>query len=199
MITTALRVPYITAWSDEEMPHPLAFEFSAEVAGLRLTYPDPHPEDWVFGVLRARHGILRGGRPEWLKVNTLRQWQCMDHALCQVCGLPAADPETGRIWWLLTDADGTGDGYSNAPPTCKSCIPEAIASCPRLRSNASVCSVADCEPFAVLGDVFEFGAGGANLVERNVLVGLDEFRALAAVLAQQLVVTLHGLREEPLP
>lgn len=197
MTTTALRVPYVTAWSEEAVPHPLAFAYAAETGGLRLTYTDPHPSDWVYGVLRARHAHAPGrGRAEWKLVNTLRQWRCMKHHLCQVCGLPATDPETGRVWWVLTDA---GDGYTNAPPTCRACIPEALESCPRLRTSAAVYTVADCEPFAVLGDVFQFGADGAVLVERGALVELEAYRRLTQVHAQQLVVRLHDLRPEAIP
>ncbi|MCC5574439.1 hypothetical protein IMZ11_02135 [Microtetraspora sp. AC03309] len=197
--STTLRVPYITAWSDEAVPQNLAFRYHVEAGGLRLTYTDPHDSDWVYGVLRARQGLSQRGRPEWRLVNTLRQWRCMEHSLCQVCGQTAVD-ERERIWWVLTDTDGTsmGDGYTNAPPTCCACIPEAIASCPRLRTSAAVYTAGGSAPFAVLAHEFAFGTGGAVLVERNVLIDLDEFRRLNGALAQQLVVTLSDLRREDL-
>jgi hypothetical protein len=51
----------------------------------------------------------------------------------------------------------------------------------------------------VLAHLFDHGVGGAVLVERGVLVGLDEFRKLNQALAQQLVVELQDLRPEPHP
>lgn len=201
MTTPAIRVPYITAYADEEMPQNLTFRYHPEAGGLRLTYTDPQPTDWTYGVLRARHGLTRMGRPEWRKVNTLRQWRCMDHNLCQVCGQTARDSRTGRIWWILTEADGTNvtEGYTNAPPTCPGCIPEAITLCPRLRRSAQVFTAASSTPYAVLGTVLRPGTPVPVVVEDRALVLLEEFRRLTRVLAQQLVVRLADLRPEPLP
>ncbi|OPG10582.1 hypothetical protein [Microbispora sp. GKU 823] len=197
----SIRVPYITAWSDEEVLQNLAFRYHPEAGGLRLTYTDPQPTDWVYGVLRARHGLGRTGRIEWKKVNTLRQWRCMEHNLCQVCGRTALDEHTGRIWWVLTEADGTNvpEGYTNAPPTCRACLPEAIALCPRLRKSAAVYTARFSLPYAVLGTVFQPGTPLPVVTEDRALVLLEEFRRLHRTLAQQLVVTLADLRPEPLP
>ncbi|MFI7630304.1 hypothetical protein [Microbispora rosea] len=201
MTAPAIRVPYITAYSDEDVPQNLAFRWSAEAAGLRLTYTDSMPTDWVYGVLRARHGLGQTGRVEWKKVNTLRQWRCMEHNLCQVCGQTARDEHTGRIWWVLTEADGTNAtaGYTNAPPTCRTCLPEAIALCPRLRRSAAVYTARFSLPYAVLGTVFQPGNRLPVVTEDRALVLLEEFRRLNSTLAQQLVVTLADLQSEPLP
>lgn len=200
MSDVGLRVPYLTAWSDESMTPALEFVFHPEAGGLRLTYGDPISTDWRYGVLRARQGLTRGGRPQWKRVNTLRQWRCMEHRLCQVCGRSAIDPESGRIWWLVAEAPASRtQDYVNGPPTCRACIPEAIATCPRLGQAAALFTVGDCEPYAVLASVFRAGsAGRAELVERNALVRLEEFRALPALLAQQLVVLLHDVQPVPI-
>ncbi|MEU4695538.1 hypothetical protein [Nonomuraea dietziae] len=202
MTAPALRVPYITAWSGELITAPLMFAHHAEAGGPRLTYADPTLCDWQYGVLRARLGLQRGGRPEWKLVNTLRQWRCMEHWLCQVCGTSAIDPVTGRVSWLLDDdIDSTApdQGYTNAPPTCRACIPEALASCPRLRRGAAAYTAADVEPFAVLGHVFRPTQGrGAEVVDRNVMVRLEEFDRLTRTLAHQLVVLLSGLERVPI-
>jgi hypothetical protein len=191
------RVPYITAWSEESSSHCLAFAYHPEAGGLRLTYTDAQPNDWMYGVLRARQGVSRGGRPEWKLVNGRRQWRCMEHRLCQVCGGPATDPSTGRMWWLLADdisSTAPDQGYTHAPPTCRACIPVALMYCPRLHQEATVYTVADAEPYAVLGDVFRpVSGGGAVAVERSVMVHLDEFDHLTRALAYQLVVLLSGL------
>ncbi|MCG5220425.1 hypothetical protein [Streptosporangium sp. KLBMP 9127] len=194
----SVPVPYITAWSGEALPLNLTFAADPESGGLRLSYPDPVDQDWRYGVLRARQGLTRGGQPVWQLVNTLRQWRCMEYRLCQVCGRTAVDADTGRTWWVLADDPEDSDlgmGYANAPPTCRSCIPAAIASCPRLRRGAGVYTVSDCSPYAVLAHTFEpHPEHGATLVERNALVLLEEFRRLTCALSQQLVVILENLR-----
>lgn len=197
MSGVGLRVPYITAWSGEALSLALGFASHPESTGLRLTYLDPVPTDWIYGVLRARQGLTHGGRPEWKLVHALRQWRCMERRLCQVCGRSAVDGETGRTWWLLADDEdeaGPQVGYANAPPTCRKCMPEAVRSCPRLRQGAMAFTVSDCEPYAVLGHIFRPLARGVELVEQNVMVLLEEFQRLECMLAHQLVVLLHDLQ-----
>ena len=202
-MTTTLRVPYITAYSDELAPHPLAFLAHTEATdGARLSYADPIPQDWQLGVLWARQGIHRRGRPEWKVVNTIRQRRCMLHLLCQVCGQPAADPVDGRISWVLADDPSdtsAGAGYTNAPPTCARCIPEAIASCPRLRRGAAVYSVGSAEPYGIIGDVLRPSQRRPVEQERNVVISLDSFHRLEYALAKQLLVVLEDLHREPAP
>lgn len=203
MTATALLVPYITAWSGERLPYRLAFETHPEAAGPRLTYTDPTWYDRLYGVLWARQGLSRTGRPEWKLVNTLRQRRAMLHSLCQVCGQPATDPGTARTWWLLADDPSDtdqGDGYTNAPPTCRACIPQAVVSCPRLRRSAAAYTVTGHEPYGVLADVFTPRPdGGCERVDHNVEIPLEAFTRLETALAAQMLVVLHGLRREPLP
>lgn len=198
MTTTALRVPYITAYSEELAPHPLEFLAHPEATdGARLSYADPIPQDWQLGVLWARQGLHRRGHPEWKIVNTIRQRRCMRLLLCQVCGQSAADSWSGRISWVLADDPGdtsAGAGYTNAPPTCAQCIPAAIASCPRLRRGAAVYSVGSAEPYGIIGDVLQPSPQRPVEVERNVVIGLDSFHRLEYALAKQLLVVLEDLR-----
>lgn len=198
---TKRRVPYITAWSEETMNHALAFEWAGAAGGLRLTYADPHPNDWLFGVLWVRQGLALRGKPEWKLVNALRQRRCMLRKLCQVCGSTAVDSSTGRAWWVLADGpthDAKVSGYTNAPPTCFACIPEALTSCPRLRRGAAVYTVGDAEPYGVVADLFAPSIrGGFTQVERNTTLGLDEYRRLEWALAKQLLVCLRD--PEPWP
>ncbi|MBN6054485.1 hypothetical protein JYK22_21265, partial [Nonomuraea sp. RK-328] len=123
--------------------------------------------------------------------------------LCQVCGESATDCWTGRIWWVLADDPSDtscGDGYTNAPPTCHSCIPSAIASCPRLRRSAAVYTVGGSEPYGVLaGVVQESTSGGEIVLKKNVCLALDEFARLELAMATQLLVVLHDLRREAAP
>jgi hypothetical protein len=191
-----LRVPYITAYSDEPIAQPLRFTAHVEATdGLRLSCTNPVELDWMFGVLWARVGLHRGGRPEWKLVNTFRQRHCMLRLLCQVCAEPAALPD-GRISWILADdpEETSGPGYTNAPPTCASCVEEAIASCPRLRRGAKVYTVGSAEPYGVLGDLWRPSRHGAIETQRNVVVPLDAFHRLEYTLAKQLLVVLDDLR-----
>ena len=203
MTTTAVRVPYITAYSEELAPHPLAFVAYPEATdGVRLSYDDAVPQDWMYGVLWARQGLHRRGRPEWKVVNTLRQRRCMRLLLCQVCGESATDPVDSRISWVLADDPGdtsAGAGYTNAPPTCAQCIPEAIASCPRLRRGAAVYSVGSAQPYGIIGDVLQPSRLRPVEVARNVVISLDSFHRLEYALAKQLLVVLEDLRPEPAP
>jgi hypothetical protein len=198
--TTTLRVPYITAYSEEMTPHPL--EFAAHrgaTDGMRLSYADSVPQDWQLGVLWARQGLHRQGRPEWKIVNTLRQRRCMLRLLCQVCGLSADDD--GRTFWVLADDPGdtsTGAGYTNAPPTCRTCIPEAISACPRLRRGAAVYTVGGAEPYGVLADILRPDGRRPVEVERNIAIPLDSFHRLEYALAKQLLVVLDDLQPAPL-
>lgn len=203
MSTTTLQVPYITAWSGEAVDARLTLRWHPEAGGLRLSYRDEVAQDRMWGVLWARQGISRQGRPEWKLVNTLRQRRAMLRSLCQVCGQTATDHHTGRVWWILADDPSdtsTGDGYTNAPPTCRSCIPNAIASCPRLRRSAAVYTVGASEPYGVLaGVVQESTSNGDVVLKKNVCVALDEFARLELALATQLLIVLHDLRREAAP
>jgi hypothetical protein len=195
----SLTVPYITAWSDEVATGNLAFEtHPATGAGVRLTYTDAVDQDRMFGALWARQGLSRTGRPEWRLVNALRQRRAMLHSLCQVCGHSAVDPASGRTWWVLAD-DPTdtsqGDGYTNAPPTCRTCIPESLGACPRLRRGAAVYTVGSVEPYGVLAHTFRQADDGSFAkAEENAVIPLDAFLRLEAALATQLLVVLHDLR-----
>jgi hypothetical protein len=159
---TAVRHPYINAWSDEHTPHRLAFVWHAGSRSLRLTYTDPVAADWRWGVLWARHGQQMTGTPEFKAINTPRQRRSMLYRLCQVC------------------------------------VPIALQRCPRLRRSHYLYTAAGYEPYAVQADIYEPGPGGlATIVEREVTVTLDRYKALAYALAKQLLVALDGL--EPIP
>ncbi|MFD1546797.1 hypothetical protein [Nonomuraea guangzhouensis] len=202
MTAGQVRVPYITAYSNEMVPHPLTFIAHPESTdGLRLSYADPIPQDWQLGVLWARQGLHRRGRPEWKIVNTVRQRRCLLRLLCQVCGLSAANPLDGRTYWVLADDPGdtsTDAGYTNAPPTCASCIPVAIATCPRLRRGARAYTVGGAEPYGVLADVLRPSGRRPVERERNTAIPLDSFHRLEYALAKQLLLVLDDLRPAPI-
>ncbi|MEV7966976.1 hypothetical protein AB0O34_13465 [Sphaerisporangium sp. NPDC088356] len=197
-----LRVPYVIAWSEEAVAHPLVFTEQGHTR--RLTYIDPRPADWVDGMLRARIGVDRGGEPMWRMLNVRRQWLCMEALLCQVCGTSGRDLETGRIWWVITKtgfrATSQNGGLTNAPPTCPACIPESLASCPQLHKSWAVYTATSAEPAGVLAEVFEPDTNKvARRTGHNMFVRYDEPARHPFVLATQLVVTLTDMRPEQIP
>ncbi|GGP46416.1 hypothetical protein [Saccharothrix coeruleofusca] len=131
-----LPVPYVTAWSAEEV------DSSAVVLlpdGQGIGYRDETPLD------RDERGVLlkrtpdapNRGKPEFGVVHAARQRHAMSHLLCQVCGNPA-DTDEGGTLWLLQDhrADWSGWPVGMActePPVCEECTALAARSCPALR------------------------------------------------------------------
>ncbi|SEN89375.1 hypothetical protein [Nonomuraea pusilla] len=204
-------IPYVIAFANEERRDRLVFQRHAgSDDGVRLAYEPRHKGDRIGGILRARVDNLRSrpnarGPERMRKLNTRRQWECMDYLLCQVCRGPATDPDTGRIWWALvpTVFESTlviGDdwwvGRTNAPPTCKECIPKALEECPMLAEHARIYTVAEVEPSGVLADMYEPGPGLLPIPvpgKRNVYVAWDAFSYHARALAVAQVVHLYGM------
>lgn len=191
------QVPYVTAYDGEDLDYALALAPSLEATdGIRLSYADPVDTDWLYGVLWHRHGMSRAGRPAWKLVNTNRQRRCMLHLLCQVCGRSARDDD-GAIWWVMAEPPtptGAGEPSTNAPPTCRRCIPIARQSCPRLRESAHLYTATAAEPYGVMADVFKPSGRGVVLVRETTELPLDAFHELEYALAKQLLVKLEGLQ-----
>ncbi|MEV6868373.1 hypothetical protein AB0M44_46265 [Streptosporangium subroseum] len=194
---TRLRAPAVVAREGEAVPQYVVFAEGAN--GPRLRHARPRPGDWGHGFLRARQKTNRRGHPIFPAVHARRQWQYIDLGLCQVCGRPARDPVSGRWWWLLSDdGQSAAQGYTNAPPTCPGCIPEAIAQCPYLRKAAAVYTVTDYEPYGVLANLYRpLGELAIPVMEGVELTLSDPLRGQA--LATQLLVLFHSLQPEPLP
>ncbi len=196
-VATPFRAPYVIAYADEVLPQHVLF--AEHPSGPRLRHARPRPGDWGHGVLRARQRTHRRGRPNFQAVNARRQWQCIDRGRCQVCGRSAYDPESGRLWWLLSDDGRSADqGYTNAPPTCRTCIPEAITQCPHLRRSAAVYTTAGIRPYGVLANLYEpLGTLAFPVAEGVELTFSSDL--LGKALATQLLVLLHDLQPAPLP
>lgn len=215
-VATQLREPFVIAYSGEAVQPRLSFVRKPS-SGLRLVYNDPRRSDEVvYGgqrrgdeahrVLRARTLNNRRGEPRWRKLNTTRQWLCMEKLWCQVCGEEATDPETGRIPWITTATafrEIPGEphsGLSSAPPTCAACIPESLNACPRLHLSSAVWTVASSKPVAVLADMYRPSLTGKSAVatgERSIFVRLDDRDELRYALAVQLVVRIEDMQPAP--
>ncbi|GIH27603.1 hypothetical protein Aph01nite_59130 [Acrocarpospora phusangensis] len=198
-----IRVPYVIAYSGELRTDPIWF--GKDRYGRRLRYMREARGDWnEYGALRARVGQRRNGQPLWRKLNTARQWRCMEKLLCQVCGQPATC-EDGRIPWILTDRvvrdDDRDPGvkFTSAPPTCLACIPEARELCPQLHGSFSAYSVGGVGYHGVLADMYEPGLKWEAIPtgERNVEIPFVQSYLLRVALAHQLLVRLSNLH--PLP
>lgn len=205
------KVPYVIAYANELVEDPISFEWYA--GKQRLAYLQPRPSDWVqppapwragtSRILRARVRDLRDkparrGSERMRKLNARRQWRCMDRLLCQVCGGPATDPESGRIPWLVTstvfEATGEDSGRTNTPPCCWNCIPKAMEEC-AFRDDFTLYTVASTTSAGVLADVYAPGVAGSGfLTKHNAFVswGWPEFHPRALAVAQ--VIELHGMK-----
>ncbi|GAA3145093.1 hypothetical protein GCM10010466_40240 [Planomonospora alba] len=195
-----IPAPYVLAYSGEAVTPRLIFTPDPLSGELRLSYHKPRPRsDWHRGVLLARTRTNRRGQVMWRMLNRHRQQECMAKGLCQVCAGPAADPATGRIWWVITETGwrGTNDsgGLTNAPPTCRACIPASLRWCPQLRKSAAVYTVGGYESAGVLADLYEPGPGGMPVFtgDHNRFVGWEEFALLPYALATQMVVHLNDM------
>ncbi|MCA2223500.1 hypothetical protein [Nonomuraea aurantiaca] len=192
-VISSFRVPFVIGYTGDVVQQ--ALKFVPRSGGWKLSYDAPRAGDWAYGVLRLRQNSKRSGRPDFTTVNTRRQWRCMSKRLCQVCARSAVDPDTGRISWLLSSEGGgyERDGFTNAPPTCKACIPEAITYCPHLRRNAMIVTVGDSIPYGVRADLFLPYLPPMVPYERNSIVLLsDPDREFA--LARELLVRLKDVR-----
>ncbi|NRQ35536.1 hypothetical protein HII36_27435 [Nonomuraea sp. NN258] len=191
----SFRYPYVIGWTGEaEQPAVLRWRPRSDADGQELAYTAPDPGDYQLGVLLLRQGQRRTGRPDFKSVNTRRQWRCMTKLLCQVCAKSAMDSETGRVWWLLSGPGGpVGDGYTNAPPTCPACIPEAIASCSFLRRHAAVFTVGSCRPYGVRADVFLPGRSPSEPWKENEILRLRD-PDIPHCVARELLMGLSDVR-----
>jgi hypothetical protein len=200
-----LRIPDQNLWTGELIDAPLAFVWDPAINNIRLSYRDPRDEDWEHGVLWVRHGQDRSGFYKWKAVNTPRTRVMMAENLCMVCS-GSCVREDGRIWWLFVeDPDVAPDGtpVTNLPPTCGACMPESLATCPRLVERSRVVSVGGTSPYAVTADLYmpstldEQPAKAAH--EANILLGEGYGSFLTMALGKQLWVLLHDMRDEPPP
>jgi hypothetical protein len=154
-------VPYITRWTSEK---------SIATASLRLgprglCYADEVPGDRdAHGVLWARSSGTAGqGRPQFKKVQALRQRDAMLHLRCQVCAAPASRTR-GGVLFLDTDpaADAADieDTVTAQPPVCLPCAALALRYCSRLARGHVAVRVRKPVLYGVFGAVYVPGPHG---------------------------------------
>ncbi|MGW3347781.1 hypothetical protein ACWDA3_31180 [Nonomuraea rubra] len=201
---SGLRIPDQNLWTGELLDLPLFFDWDPIAQDIRLTYGDPAEEDWDRGLLWVRHGQSQAGRFLWKAINVPRTRRMMREHLCMVCS-GSCQRQDGRFWWLFVDAPETvacGTPITNLPPTCRTCIPESLDTCPRLVERSHVVSVASTSPYAATVDLYMPGPGDALPVpavkvrhETSVLLDKGN-QLLRYALGKQPWLTLHDLRDE---
>ncbi|MEU7478913.1 hypothetical protein AB0A63_23205 [Lentzea sp. NPDC042327] len=149
---------------------------------------------------RDRHGVLwtqtvsrRGdGRPEFARVHPQRQRRAMERLLCQVCGNPADQDETG-VLWLLRDFRGDWPNWpegmaSTEPPVCRPCVPLSRRLCPSLRKGVVAVRVRHHPIAGVRGSLYRPGTLAPVAVRAGDFAYDDPFvhRVLASALIREL-------------
>ncbi|TVZ84851.1 hypothetical protein [Streptomyces sp. BK340] len=164
-------VPYITAWSGEQVLQPPVI-----VVGGGIAYAGPTPGRGSAGLLWKPWAINQGvGEPLWKVVHGPRQRRAMRKFLCQVCGGPADRDKRGWLW-LLEDHRDEGPKWPHGemtvhPPVCRSCAPVAARLCPHLRREGVVpVRVGDVILDAVYGQRFYTGPLGLVGGEMDVFL-----------------------------
>ncbi|MFG1956484.1 hypothetical protein [Nonomuraea sp. NPDC049028] len=199
------RIPDQNLWTGEVEEHALAFAFDPAAGALFLTYENPRPADWERGLLWLRHGQDRSGAYKWRAINTPRTRRMMNEHLCMVCSGSCRQKKDGRTTWLFVDDPPTtpdGTPITNLPPTCPDCVPESLATCPRLSERARLVTVAKTRPFAVTADLYEpaegFPAPAVKVRhEIHIPYGPETAYWLRFALGKQPWLALDDVRDQP--
>ncbi|WP_158708864.1 hypothetical protein [Streptomyces sp. NRRL S-920] len=134
-------VPYVAAYSNEFGPRESDLCLEVPRNGVpHIAYLHPRPDD------RDAHGNLwarmtrppegERGRVLFDCMDPLRQRECMEGLLCQVCTEPAAT-SVGTVfveWQRPGEQPKRLDRITtDAPPVCRRCLPLSFLECPFLR------------------------------------------------------------------
>ncbi|MCD0453467.1 hypothetical protein LO762_30425 [Actinocorallia sp. API 0066] len=182
-------VPYITAWSSEEML-PVTFV----LRDGRLAYADETVVDRDgAGVLWTRVGFSPGvGVPEFKSVHFLRHRRAMRGRLCQVCGTPCG---RSALWMLSREEYESAEGPWPAPvmtahpPVCPGCVERSGRLCPHLRDGYVVLRPRRVAPAAISGMLY--GPTRAGLVPAAAVTIAHDDPRTRLLSAAQLHVTLE--------
>ncbi|MHB9862005.1 hypothetical protein [Streptomyces sp. YIM S03343] len=135
-----MRVPYITAWTAEEVRQSAVIRIVG-IGGEGIGYKDEDPvADRRHEALWVRSALAQGrGKPDFHRVNSLRQKRAVRYELCQVCGETVVGSQAdGPALYLLGGDTPIAEGETTtAPPVHPLCAVEAIENCPHLRHHAA--------------------------------------------------------------
>ncbi|MEJ8632426.1 hypothetical protein [Streptomyces sp. MS2.AVA.5] len=155
-VWNGMRVPYITHWTAESVPQPKLIRLIGR-GGEGIGYADEEPvTDRRHEALWHRSGLAQGrGRPDFARVNSLRQKRAMRLNLCQVCGEEATLAD-GRTLHLMGAATAITEGETTAaPPLHPVCALESIENCPFLKRSHSAALVEYSPLWGVAGVVHD--------------------------------------------
>ncbi|MHC5902491.1 hypothetical protein ACVNF4_01000 [Streptomyces sp. S6] len=157
-------VPYITCRAGEEPVEHKELRGSWGADGRpRLGYRSELPGDRdLQDVLWARCSQRRGsdglpvGEPRWRDVHPVRQRECMQRLLCQVCAQPARTAQ-GFIFLLAPDElrPHQTNLLTAQPPVCRRHARTAATLCPYLREEPTVLLVPTPRIHGVVGALYE--------------------------------------------
>ncbi|WP_327384900.1 hypothetical protein [Streptomyces sp. NBC_01207] len=138
-------IPYVAAYSNELPPRDIDLCLEVPINGKpHLAYTHPRPDD------RDAHGNLwvrmtrpsgdERGRVKYDCMDPLRQRECMEGLLCQVCAKPA-ETSAGTVfveWQRPGEQPKRLDRIvTDTPPVCRNCLPLSLLACPFLRDEKS--------------------------------------------------------------
>ncbi|MGW5052443.1 hypothetical protein [Actinokineospora sp. NPDC004072] len=158
-----LLVPYIAAWTGEEIGQPDIVEHAS---GQGIAYRDEKPVDRDHrGILWDRFVTGPGqGKPRYAVIHPARQRHAMRKLLCQVCARPADTTDDGVLWLLPADVEqwpGWPNGSTvSEPPICRACVLVSVRHCPALRRSHRLVRVGRFPLHGVSGLLYRAGGRG---------------------------------------
>ena len=204
-----LPVPWIAWWSGEGNTPPYDdMAWAVDDTGQQhMAYSTTevynHPLGWrpAFNAQRDDLGLLwfklmpdrqDTGTPGFAALHAERQRDCMIGRRCQVCGQhfgPA--PTTFLVAAEAMRVPGSAF-YTMTAPTCTTCIPVAMRTCPEQRKvPRSIVTAHRYEPTYVLCDIYT--PTGKQSTER---LALDDPK-LSRALVKQIGIRIHEYDERP--
>ncbi|MFD9472710.1 hypothetical protein [Streptomyces goshikiensis] len=197
-------VPYVAAYANELGPREADMCLEVPRNGVpHLAYVEPRPDD------RDAHGNLwaRMTRPSaserghviFDSMDPLRQRECMEGLLCQVC----AEPAETKAGTLFIEWERPGEEpkrldriATDAPPVCRTCLPLSLRHCPFLprEETVRVLLVRKSVPSGVSGTLYRVSDDLTRWIpsERDAYSSFSKPR-YPGMLAQRLYRKLRGV------
>lgn len=197
-------MPYVVAYSNELGPRESDLCLEVPRNGVpHIAYQHPRPND------RDAHGNLwarmtrppegERGRVIFDSMDPLRQRECMEGLLCQVCAKPA-ETSAGALFieWQRPGEQPKPLSRiaTDAPPVCRTCLPLSLRHCPFLPSEETmrVLLVRKSNPSGVSGTLYRVSGDLRTWIpsEQDAYSSFNKPRQ-PGMLAQRLYRKLRGV------